>query len=115
MLFYDIKSDIRNSIHHFYDDDTVTFSQLLVKAHKNEEEETASKLVNKSAVTDSTLEERVDRLIVKSNQSNQSSSSPNRDNRDSHNYGGPLFQPNQRSRVIIPTTPACHQVILDKT
>ena len=39
-------SDIRNSIYHFYDDDTVTFSRLLVKAHRNEEEETASKLVN---------------------------------------------------------------------
>ena len=72
---------------------------LLVKAHRNEGQETASKLVNKSSVTDSTLEERVDRLIVKSNQSNQPSPGPSRDNRDnSHNYGRPSFQPNQRSR-----------------
>ena len=41
-FFYGIRSDIRNSIHHLYDD-TVTFSQLLVKAHRNEEEETTSK------------------------------------------------------------------------
>ena len=46
----------------------VTFSQLLVKAHTNEEEEITSKLVNKGAVMENTLEERVDRLIAKSNQ-----------------------------------------------
>ena len=62
-FFYGIRSDICNSIHHLYDDETVTFSQLLVKARRNEEEETTSKLVNKSAIADSTLEERVDRLI----------------------------------------------------
>ena len=95
MLFYGIRSDIRNSIHHLYDD-TVTFSQLLVKACRNEEEEISSKLVNKSAVADSTLEERVERLITKSN---QPSPGPSRDNRDnSRNYGGPPFQSNQRSR-----------------
>ena len=65
-FFYGIQSDIHNSIHHLFDDDTVTFSQLLVKTHRNEEEETSSKLVNKSAVADTTLEERVDRLIAKS-------------------------------------------------
>ena len=36
-FFYGIKPDICNSIHHLYDDETVTFSQLLVKAHRNEE------------------------------------------------------------------------------
>ena len=46
----------------------VTFSQLLVKAHQNEEEEMTSKLVNKGSVMGNTLEERVDRLIAKSNQ-----------------------------------------------
>ena len=82
-----------------YDDETVTFSQLLVKAHRNEEEETTSKLINKSAVADSTLEERVDRFIERSNQFNEPNPSPNRDNRDnSHNYGRPPFQQNQRSR-----------------
>ena len=68
---YGIRSDICNSIHHLYDDETVTFSQLLVKARRNEEEDTTSKLLSKSAVTDSTLENRVDRLIERSNQSSQ--------------------------------------------
>ena len=114
--FYGIKSDICNSICHLYDDDTVTFSHLLVKAHRNEEEETASKLMNKSAVTDFSLEERVDRLIAKSNQSNQPNPSPSRDNKDnSYNYGRPLFQPNQRSRCDYSNNLASHEVILDKT
>ena len=43
------------------------FSQLLVKAHRNEEEDTTSKLLSKSAVANSTLENRVDRLIERSN------------------------------------------------
>ena len=46
----------------------VTFSQLLIKAHRNEEEEMTSKLVNKGSVMRNTLKERVDRLIAKSNQ-----------------------------------------------
>ena len=33
-FFYGIRSDIRNSIHHLYDDETITFSQLLVKSIK---------------------------------------------------------------------------------
>ena len=68
LYFYGIRSDLRNSIHHLYDDDMVTFSQLLVKACRNEEEEMTSKLVNKGAIMENTLEERVDRLIAKSNQ-----------------------------------------------
>ena len=63
-FFYGIRSDLWNSIHHLYDKDTVTFSQLLVKAHQNEEE-MSLKLVNKGSVMGNTLEERVDRLIVK--------------------------------------------------
>ena len=46
----------------------VTFLQLLVKAHQNEEEEMTSKLVNKGSVMGNTLEERVDQLIAKSYQ-----------------------------------------------
>ena len=67
-FFYGICSDLWNSICHLYDEDTVTFSQLLVKAHQNEEEKMSSKLVNKGLVMGNTLEERVDRLIAKSNQ-----------------------------------------------
>ena len=95
-FFYGIKSNIHNSIHHLYDDETVTFSQLSVKARRNEEEDTTSKLLNKSTVTDSTLEDRVDRLIERTNQLNPNSDRISRDN--SHNYGRPPFQQNQRSR-----------------
>ena len=115
-FFYGIRSDIYNSICHLYDDDTVTFSQLLVKAHRNEEEEATSKLVNKSAVTDPTLEERIDRLIVRSNQSNQPSPGPSRDNRDnSHNYGRPPFNKTRDPGVTLLITPVSHQGILDRT
>ena len=67
-FFYGIHPDLQNSIRHLYDDETVTFLQLLVKARQNEEEEMTSKLVNKGSVMGNTLEERVDRLIAKSNQ-----------------------------------------------
>ena len=67
-FFYGIKSELRISIRHLYDDDSVTFSQLLVKAHRNEEEESASWIINKKMTmeNDSTLEQQVDRLIAKS-------------------------------------------------
>ena len=58
-FFYGICPDLCNSIRHLYDDEMVTFSQLLVKAHRNEEEEMTSKLVNKGSVMGNTLEERV--------------------------------------------------------
>ena len=58
---------------------------MLIKAHQNEEEEMTSKLVNKGLVMGNTAEERVDRLIAKSNQepssnqrSNPNGHSPNR-------------------------------------
>ena len=45
-----------------------TFSQLLIKACQNKEEEMTSKLVNKGSVMANTLKERMDQLIAKSNQ-----------------------------------------------
>ena len=96
-FFYGIKSDIRNNIRHLYDDETVTFSQILVKAHRNEEEDTTSKLLSKSAVADSILKNKVGRLIERSN--DQFNSNPNKINWDnSCNYGRPPFQQGQRSR-----------------
>ena len=53
-FFYGIRSDLWNSVRHLYDDETVTFSQLLVKARWNEEEEITSKLVNKGAAMENT-------------------------------------------------------------
>ena len=47
-FFYGIKSKLRNSIRHLYDNESVTFSQLLVKAHRNKEEETTSHVVSKN-------------------------------------------------------------------
>ena len=90
-FFYGIRSDIRNSNCHLCDDETVTFFQLLVKACRNEEEDTTSKLLNKSTVVDS----RVDRLTERSNQHNQLNAGPNKINHDhNHNYGRPPFQQN---------------------
>ena len=89
-FFYGIKADLRNSIRHLYDNETITFSELLVKAHRNEEEDTTSRVVDKgSAVeTEGTLEERVDRLIGGATQAT---------NRDSNwNYGRPPFLASQR-------------------
>ena len=84
-FFYGNKSELRNSIRHLYDNDSVTFLQLLVNAHRNEEEESASRILNKKITmeNDSTLEQWVDRLITKSSQAPQSSAK--RDN--SQNYG----------------------------
>ena len=61
-FFYGIKPELHNSIRHLYDNDSVTFSQLLVKAHRNEEEESASRIVNKKITmeNDPTLEQLVD-------------------------------------------------------
>ena len=95
-FFYGIRSDLQNSIRHLYDNYTASFLQLLVKARRNEEEEMASKLVNKSAMMDNTLEERVDRLIVKSNQKLPPNPSSRGNPDNSSNYGGPLPQWNQR-------------------
>ena len=82
-FFYGIKADLRNSIHHFYNNEAITFSELLVKAHRNEEEDTTSRVVNKGSAieTKGTLEERVDRLIEGATQS------PNRDS--NCNYSKP--------------------------
>ena len=41
-FFYGIRSELQNSIRHLYDNESITFSQLLVKACRNEEEESAS-------------------------------------------------------------------------
>ena len=112
-FFYGIRSDIHNSICHLYDDETVTFSQLLVKVHQNEEEDNTSKLLNKSAVAESTLEHRVDKLIERSNgQFNTDLTRVPQD--DNHSYGRPPFQQNQRSRVIFGQTPIPQYMIFGK-
>ena len=81
-FFHGIKVKLRNSVRHLYDNESVTFSQLLVKARRNEEEEITSKVVNKNVTMENkpTSEQRVDNLIAKSDR-NQASPNPlNRDN-----------------------------------
>ena len=107
-FFYGIKSELRISIRHLYDDDSVTFSQLLVKAHRNEEEESASWIINKKMTmeNDSTLEQQVDRLIAKFSNQYQAPHSPTkRDN--SQNYGRPPFQANFKSKGDYRQAPKC--------
>ena len=112
-FFYGIRADIRNSIRHLYDDEVVTFSQLLVKARRNEEEDNTSKLVNKSAVAESTLEHRVDKLIERSN--GQFNTNPIRVPQDANrNYGRSPFQQNQRSRGNFGQTPTPLYMIFGK-
>ena len=102
-FFYGIKPELRNSIRHLYDNDLVTFSQLLVKAHRNEEEESASRIFNRKITmeNDSTLEQWVDRLITKSSQAPQPPTK--RDN--GQNYGQPPLQTNYKSRGNYRQTP----------
>ena len=69
-----------------------------MKAHRNEEEETTSKIVSKNVTIrhDSTLEQRVDSLITKSNSNPAPPNPTNGDN--SHNYGCPPFQSSSRPK-----------------
>ena len=100
---------MRNSIRHLYDNESITFSQLLVKAHRNEEEETTSRVVSKNMIVqdDTTLEQRVDRLIAKSNSNPAPDPQPqvNRDN--SRNYC--RFQSNPQSKRDYRQSPGCPQ------
>ena len=68
-FFYGIKSELQNSIRHLYDNESVTFSQLLVKARRNEEEETTFHVASKNMMVQdgTTLEQRVDHVLAKSN------------------------------------------------
>ena len=72
----------------------MTFSQLLVKARRNEEEETTSHVVSKNMMVQdgTTLKQRVDHVLAKS-YSNPAPAPQPRVNRDnSRNYGRPPFQ-----------------------
>ena len=69
-----------------------------MKARRNEEEETTSKVVSKNVTVghDSTLEQRVDNLIAKSN-SNPAPPNPTKGD-NSHNYGRPPLQSSSRPK-----------------
>ena len=59
---------MRNSIWHLYDDDKVTFRELLLKARRNEDEEVLAKVASKALSVESKvkndLEEKVNKLLA---------------------------------------------------
>ena len=59
---------MRNSIQHLYDDDKVTFGELLLKARRNEDEEVLAKVTSKALSIESEakndFEEKIDNLLV---------------------------------------------------
>ena len=59
---------MRNSIWHLYDDDKVTFGELLLKARRNEDEEVLAKVTSKALSVESEvkndLEEKVNKLLA---------------------------------------------------
>ena len=110
-FFYGIKFELRNSIRHLYNNESVTFSQLLVKARRNEEEETTSHVVGKNMMVqdDTTLGQRVDRMITKSH-SNPAPAPQSQVNGDNgRNYGRPPFQSNPQFKGDYKRSPGCPQ------
>ena len=99
-FFSGIKSELQNSIRHLYDNESVTFSQLLVKAHRNEEEETTSCVVSKNMMVQdgTTLEQRIDHLLAKSNSNFTPAPQPQVNRDSSRNHGRPPFQFNPQSK-----------------
>ena len=67
-FFYGIKAEMRNSIRHLYDNEKITFGELLMKARRNEDEEVLAKVTSKSVLEDAEikneLEEKVDKLLA---------------------------------------------------
>ena len=59
---------MRNSIQHLYDDDKVTFGELLLKARRSEGEEVLAKVTSKALSVESEekndLEEKVNKLLA---------------------------------------------------
>ena len=59
---------MRNSISHLYDNEKVTFGDLLLKARRNEDEEMLAKIMFKASLIGSSekgdLEEKVDKLLA---------------------------------------------------
>ena len=67
-FFYGIKTEMRNSIRHLYDNEKVTFGELLMKARRNEDEEVLAKVTSKSVSVEAEirngLEKKVDKLLA---------------------------------------------------
>ena len=67
-FFYGVKTEMRNSIRHLYDDGKATFGELLLKARRNEDEEVLAKVTSKALSVESEvkddLEEKVNKLLA---------------------------------------------------
>ena len=67
-FFYGIKAEMRNGIWHLYDDEKVTFGELLLKARRNEDEEVLARVTSKATSvepeTKGGLEEKYDKLLA---------------------------------------------------
>ena len=92
---------MRNSIRHLYDDEKVTFGELLMKARQNEDEEVLAKATSKSVLVDEEikngLEEKVDKLLAVAKSSQYSVEKERRDS------GHTLKQNPTNSRQNTPT------------
>ena len=100
-FFYGIKAEMRNSIRHLYDDEKVTFGELLMKARRNEDEEVLAKVTSKSVPVDMEikdgLEEKVDKLLAAAKSSQYNVEKGKRDS------GQTLKQTPMNSRQNMPT------------
>ena len=67
-FFYEIKMEMRNSIQHLYNDEKITFGELLLKARRNEDEEDLAKMTSEASSIETEvkngLEEKVDKLLA---------------------------------------------------
>ena len=63
-----MKMEMRNSIQHLYDNEKITFGELLLKARRNEDEEVLAKVTSKASSLETEvkngLEEKVDKLLA---------------------------------------------------
>ena len=68
MLRDGIKAEMRNSTRHSYDNEKVTFGELLMKVRQNEDEEVLAKVTSKSVLVDAEIKnglgEKVDKLLA---------------------------------------------------
>ena len=55
---------MRNSIRHLYDDDKVTFGELLLKARRNEDEEVLAKVTSKALSVESEVKNDLEERLI---------------------------------------------------
>ena len=63
-FFYEVKMEMRNSIQQLYDDDKVTFGELLLKARRNEDEEVLAKVTSKALSVESEVNDDLEERLI---------------------------------------------------